>query len=139
MARAARTSKPLDNLFEYESFLTILRYYVDLNCFVIPTDSKDGSKDWRAVNYHQRPNSLYDFQKKYNYKFNWDRLTDPAFEGKHKKNQPMLLEALCLYDIFTPIRLQGKRLGTVFSGAFAISEVNYDQLRTSWKQLTGQA
>jgi AraC-like DNA-binding protein len=138
MARAAKTSKPLDNLFEYESFLTILRYYVDLNCFVIPTDSRDGSKDWRAVNYHQRPNSLYDFQKKYNYKFNWDRLTDPAFEHKHKKDQPLLLDSLFFYDIFTPIRLQGKRLGTVFSGAFPSSEVNYSQLRSSWKQLTGQ-
>src|SRR5665213_2788002 len=138
MARVAKTSKSLDNLFEYESFLTILRYYVDLNCFVIPFDSRDGSKDWLAVNYHQRPNSLYDFQKKYGHHFNWDRLTDSAFERKHKKNQPLLLESLCFYDIFTPIRSQGKRLGTVFSGAFPDKEVDYPQLRASWKQLTGQ-
>ena len=137
MARA-KQSEPLDNLFEYESFLTILRYYVDLNCFVIPSDSGKGPKGWLAVNYHQRPNSLFDFQKKYDFKFNWDRLTDPTFERTHKKNQPLLLESLCFYDIFTPIRRQGKRLGTVFSGAFADRELEYSQLRASWKQLTGQ-
>jgi len=138
MARASRKSEPLDNLFEYESFLTILRYYVDLNCFVIPSGSKNRLRGWLAVNYHQRPNSLFDFQKKYGFKFNWDRLTDPVFEREHKKNQPLLLESLCLYDIFTPIRRQGKRVGTVFSGAFANRELDYIQLRTSWKQLTGQ-
>jgi AraC-like DNA-binding protein len=138
MARVSRKSEPLDNLFEYESFLTILRYYVDLNCFVIPSDSKNHLGGWLAVNYHQRPNSLFDFQKKYGFKFNWDRLTDAAFERKHKKNQPLLLESLCFYDIFTPIRRQGKRLGTVFSGAFADRELDYAQLRASWKQLTGQ-
>ncbi|HTA75534.1 MAG TPA: hypothetical protein VK791_00085, partial [bacterium] len=100
MARASRKSEPLENLFEYESFLTILRYYVDLNCFVIPSDLRKG---WLAVHYHQRSNSLFDFQKKYGVKFNWDKLTDPVFEHKHKKNQPLLLESLCLYDIFTPI------------------------------------
>src|ERR1700679_2172428 len=124
MARISRKSEPLDNLFEYESFLTILRYYVDLNCFVIPSDSKNRLRGWLAVNYHQRPNSLFDFQKKYSFKFNWDRLTDTAFERKHKKNQPLLLESLCFYDIFTPIRRQGKRLGTVFSGAFADRELD---------------
>src|ERR1700677_1349872 len=137
MARA-KQSEPLDNLFEYESFLTILRYYVDLNCFVIPSDSGKGPKGWLAGNYHQRPNSLFDFQKKYDFKLNLDRFTNPTFERTHKKNQPLLLESLCFYDIFTQIRRQGKRLGTVFSGAFGDRELEYSQLRASWKQLTGQ-
>jgi AraC-like DNA-binding protein len=127
-----------ENLFEYESFLTILRYYVDLNCFVISPDPGDGGSGWLAIHYNRRPNSLYEFEKKYRFQFHWEKLVDPAFERARAKGRPLLLESLGFYDIFTPIRRKGKRLGTVLSGAFADRELTYDHLRESWHRLTGQ-
>lgn len=131
-------SSSLGKLSEYESFLTILRYYVDLNCFVITPDPGDGGKGWMAVHYHRRTNSLFDFEKKYGFKFDWSKLTDPAFERSHPQGRPLLLESLGFFDIFTPIRFGKKRLGTVFSGAFSDREITADQLRDSWRRLTGQ-
>lgn len=128
----------LQDLFEYESFLTILRYYVDLNCFIIPSDPGDGATGWLAVHYQRRSESLFDFEKKYRFKFSWAKLTDPDYEAGFPKGKPLLLESLGFYDIFTPIRREGKRLGTVFSGAFADREPTYDHLRESWKRLTGK-
>ena len=128
----------LQDLFEYESFLTVLRYYIDLNCFIIPSDPGDGATGWLAVHYQRRSESLFDFEKKYKFKFNWAKLTDPDYEAGVPKGKPLLLESLGFYDIFTPIRREGKRLGTVFSGAFADREPTYDHLRESWKKLTGK-
>ena len=90
------------------------------------------------MNYHQRQASLFDFEKKYNWKFNWDKLVDPLYESQQGKHQPLLLETLGFYDIFMPIRRGRERLGTVFSGAFAKGEVTYPLLRSSWNQLTRQ-
>ena len=126
------------NIFEYESFLTVLRYYVDLNCFVISPSPEGPGSSWLAVHYHRRFQSLFDFEKKYGFKFNWDKLTDPAFERAHAKHQPLLLKSLGFYDIFMPIRRQGKRLGTILSGAFAQGEPTEETLRSSWNELTGQ-
>ena len=134
-----RIPRSFENLFEYEGFLTILRYYVDLNCFVALPDTGRGGQTWLAVNYNLRPSSLFDFQKKYDYKFSWEKFTDPDFERSHPKGQPLLLRALGFYDIFMPIRRNGKRLGTVFSGAFSDRELTYSQLQESWKELSGQS
>ncbi len=136
-ARTPNLPRPLDKILEYKSFLTILRYYVDLNCFVIPSDP--GFFEWLAIHYHQRADSLFDFEKKYNFKFNWDKLRDPDYERGKGKGQPLLLETLGFYDIFMPIRRRGKRLGTILSGAFADREVTYSLLRESWGRLTGQS
>lgn len=135
-ARDPNLPKPLEKVLEYKSFLTILRYYADLNCFVIPSDP--GSIEWLAIHYHQRAASLFDFEKKYNFKSNWDKLLDPDYERSLGKGQPLLLETLGFYDIFMPIRRKGKRLGTILSGAFADREVTYPLLRESWGRLTGQ-
>ncbi len=135
-ARNPSLPKPLDKISEYKSFLTILRYYADLNCFVIP--SNPVFVEWLAIHYHQRAASIFDFEKKYNFKFNWDKLLDPDYEMALGKSQPLLLETLGFYDIFMPIRRRGKRLGTILSGAFADREVTYPLLRESWGRLTGQ-
>ena len=132
-----KTPKSFENLFEYESFLTILRYYVDLNCFVIPSEL-GGGRGWLAVNYHQRPASLFDFEKKYKFNFNWDKLTDESYERERGKDQPLLLETFGFQDMFAPIRRKGKRLGTVFSGAFATQELTRTHLCDSWEKLSGQ-
>ncbi len=133
--RTSEIKAHFEGLLEYEAFLSILKYYVDLNCFVVPpTDSKD---IWAAVYHHQRLESLFDFEKKYNFVRNWDLLTDNVFENKNK-GKPLLVENLGFYDIFTPIRKKGKRLGTLLSGAFADKELTYPHLRESWNRLTGQ-
>lgn len=133
--RSPKISTPFEGLLEYEGFLSILKYYVDLNCFVVPpTDSHD---IWAAVYHHQRLESLFDFEKKYNFVRKWNRLTDSFFENKHK-GKPLLMENLGFYDIFMPIQKKEKRLGTLLSGAFADRELTYSHLRESWKGLTGQ-
>jgi len=124
----------LQNLV-YESFLTILRYYVDLNCFIITTGK---NRDWLAMHYHRRPASLFDYEKKYRYFSNWDHLTDPLQDGGYRKGQPQLVETLGFYDLLTPIQKKGKWLGTILSGAFADRIPTYDHLRASWKKLTGK-
>jgi len=103
---------------------------------IIPSDR--GLIEWLAVHYHQRAASLFDFEKKYNFKFNWDRLFDPDYERAMGKGRPLLLETLGFYDIFMPIRRKGKSFGTILSGAFADREVTYPLLRESWGRLTGQ-
>ncbi len=134
--RPPKISTPFEGLLEYEGFLSILKYYVDLNCFVVPpTDSRD---IWAAVYHHQRLESLFDFEKKYNFVRKWNRLTDNSFENKNK-GKPLLVENLGFFDIFMPIRKKEKRLGTLLSGAFADRELTYSHLRESWKGLTGQA
>jgi AraC-like DNA-binding protein len=128
---------PIDYLHNllYESFLTILMYYVDLNCFIILSDP---DRDWLAVHYHRRRVSLYDFEKKYNFSFDFGKLTDSVFEASVPKGNPLLMETLGFYDLFTPIRQEGRRLGTVLSGAFADREPTYDHLRNNWKRMTGR-
>ena len=121
--------------FVYESFLTVLMYYVDLNCFVILTDPR---RDWLAMHYHRRPASLFDFEKRYKFRLSWDYLTDPKFEPNFSKEKPFLVEVLGFYDILTPIRRKGKWLGTLLSGAFADKEPTHDSLKASWKRLTGK-
>ncbi|MGH7740270.1 MAG: helix-turn-helix domain-containing protein [bacterium] len=49
-----------------------------------------------------------------------------------------MLESLGFFDIFTPIRHEGKRIGTLLSGAFAQGEPSEALLRASWSELTGQ-
>jgi AraC-like DNA-binding protein len=133
--RTAKIPDPFEGLLEYEGFLSILKYYVDLNCFVIPLDSRG---IWTAIYHHQRLESLFDFEKKYGFVRKWNQLTDSAFENKHQ-GKPLLVENLGFYDAFTPIRKKGTRLGTLLSGAFADRELTYRHLRESWNQLTGQA
>lgn len=130
--------KPFKNIFEYESFLNVLRYYVDLNCFVISPDPGAFGSNWLAVYYHRRSQSLFDFEKKYGFKFNWSKLTDPDYEKARMLDEPLLLESLGFFDIFMPIRLDGKRVGTILSGAFARGEPTEPLLRQSWSELTGQ-
>jgi AraC-like DNA-binding protein len=137
-SRPSQNSRVFENLIGYEGFLNILRYYVDLNCFIITKDPGTGTEGWLAANYHRRDASLFDFEKKYGQKFNWDKLTDPDYEKKHRKDEPLLLETLGFCDIFMPIRRGKTRFGTILSGAFAKEEVTYPLLKMSWNQLTGQ-
>ncbi len=136
--RPSKTFRVFENLIGYEGFINILRYYVDLNCFIITKDPGSGTEGWLAANYHRRDASLFDFEKKYGQSFNWDKLTDPEYEAKQGKDQPLLLETLGFYDIFMPIRRGKVRFGTILSGAFAKEEVTYPLLKMSWNQLTGQ-
>jgi AraC-like DNA-binding protein len=134
--RPRRISAPFEGLLEYEAFLSILKYYVDLNCFVVPhPDSQD---IWAAVYHHQRLESLFDFEKKYGYVRKWNRLMDKVFEDKNQ-GKPLLVENLGFFDIFVPVQKKGKRLGTLLSGAFANKELTYSHLSESWNRLTGQA
>ena len=133
------SSKNFENLFEYEAFIKILRYYVDLNCFVIAWDPKTGTRDWMAVHYHQRLASLYDFQKKYEFKFDFEKFTNPAQGFKPKPGELLLQESLGFYDTFMPILRDGKRIGTLLSGAFSDRELTYPHLKESWKKLTKAA
>ena len=125
-----------ENLLEYEGFLSILKYYVDLNCFFIPPDNKS---TWVAIYHHQRLSSMFDLEKKYGFKRKWDRFGDQYFSNKKIPSEPLLVENLGFYDIFFPIIQNGKRLGTILSGAFAHQEITYPRLQESWKQLSGQA
>ncbi len=136
--RKTQRPKSLSGLVEYESFLNILRYYVDLNCFIISEDPGDGTQGWRAAHYHQRPVSLFDFEKKYGTPFNWKPLTDPKFEARHGPKTPLLLRTLGFTDIFMPIRTGSRRLGTLLSGAFSEHEITLPQLKDSWRNLSGQ-
>ena len=97
-------------LFEYENFLSIFKYYIDLNCFVVPTSL---GAFWVAVNYHQRQASLFDFELKRKYIHDWSRLTDPDYEKSRGPGEALLVENLGFFDAFMPIRRDGQRLGTL--------------------------
>lgn len=119
----------------YESFLTVLRYYVDLNCFIIQAERQ---RNWLAMHYHRRPVSLFDYEKKYEYFSNWDHLTDPLHGEKFREGRPQLVETLGFFDMLAPIHRKGKWMGTVLSGAFADREPTYGGLKESWKKLTSR-
>jgi len=136
-ARSRKTPRAFEIILEYKSFLSILRYYADLNCFVIP--SEPGNAEWLAVHYHQRAASLFDFEKKYNFKFNWDKILDLDYEMTLGKGRPLLLETLGFYDIFMPIRRRGKRLGTIFSGGFRRPGSDLPSVAGELGRLTGQS
>jgi AraC-like DNA-binding protein len=129
-----KASNPFGHFAAFEAFVSILKYYVDLNCFAVLPDPKNY---WISIHYHQRPMALYDLEKKYHYTLRWDRLTDEAYEAE-REGRPLLVENLGFYDVFVPIRSKGGRMGTLLSGAFADQEVTYEKLRSSWKALSGQ-
>ncbi|HVM32405.1 MAG TPA: AraC family transcriptional regulator, partial [bacterium] len=63
---------------------------------------------------------------------------NPAYDAKPETPEPILLESLGFYDIFMPIRRNGKRLGTLLCGAFSKNELTLPDLKASWKKLTGR-
>lgn len=127
-------NNPFGQFVVYEAFLNILRYFVDLNCFIIRSEPE---KYWLALHYHQRTMSLYDFERRYRFAHDWSRLTDESYEAE-RAGRPLVVENFGFYDVFMPIRQKGKRLGTILSGAFADREVTYERLRQSWRALSGK-
>lgn len=135
-ARPPKASTSFQVLLEYEGFLSVLKYYVDLNCFFVPPDYRSL---WVAIYHHQRLSSMFDLEKKYGFSRKWDKMADQNFTAKQATIEPLLIENLGFYDIFYPIVQKGKHLGTVLSGAFTDKEVSYPSLKSSWTQLSGQS
>src|ERR1039458_856995 len=129
-----QSSGSIRDLFEHESFLSILEYYVDLNCFILPHDP---NQTWLAVHFHQRGEALYDMEKKSGFLRNWDKLADEKYERRNE-GKPLLVENFGFYDIFMPIRRNRKRVGTLLSGSFADREVTYPRLREAFSKITGK-
>jgi AraC-like DNA-binding protein len=130
-----KASNPFGHFAAYEAFLSILKFYVDLNCFAVLLDPQTY---WISIHYHQRAMSLYDMEKRFKFVHDWSRLTDESYEAE-RKGLPLLVENFGFYDAFVPIRLKGKRLGTLVSGAFADQEVTFEKLREGWKALSGKS
>jgi AraC-like DNA-binding protein len=126
---------PFDYLLQYDTFLSILKYYIDLNCFVV---SLTPIEYWVAVNYHYRLDSVFDLEKKYGYARNWNRIIQPGQMKKPEGEQNYLVENFGFFDACVPILEKGKWLGNLISGAFADKELTYSQLQKSWNQLTGK-
>ncbi len=126
---------PFDNLLEYESFISILKYYVDLNCFVVPLNPE---KPWLPLNYHRRTTSPFDFEKKYGFARKWKQVYLPGFGPKQGEDGIYFLENFGFYDACMPIKRKGQWMGTLLSGAFSDKEPTYSRLQKSWNQLSGQ-
>jgi AraC-like DNA-binding protein len=134
-ATALQQLFPFDNLLEYESFIAILKYYVDLNCFVVPLDTE---KPWLPLNYHHRTSSVFDFEKKFGFVRKWKQVHPPGFPFAAGEDGPYFLENYGFYDMCVPVKRKGKWQGTLLSGAFSEKEPTYSGLQKSWNQLSGQ-
>src|SRR5260370_42547365 len=111
MADRSNRFSPLENFFGQETFLSILNYYVDLNCFVIPAQPVPWFSDehhryptsWVNVHYHRRPVSVYDFEKKYKRTDEHRKAIDHYSRQAHKAQRTVYGEHLGFYDLYVPI------------------------------------
>ena len=128
----------LRNLLDQQSFLDILKYYVDVACSIAPTGQ---IKTWTAINQHQRLTTLFDLEKKHGLVRKMDEAGNPHFRKALQENRTVLGEYLDLgfYDFFTPLRHKGENLGMLTTGVFTLREWTPRRLEESWTKISGQA
>src|SRR3989304_4381111 len=131
-ARSAKTPLFLQNLLEQESFLSILKCYVDLNCSILnPTY-------WVAVAQHQRLQSIFDLEKKYGLTRRLNENDYPHYRKAVREGRPVLGGYLGLYDLFVPVVRAGKYQGMLLTGLFSTEEWSLPLLEKVWSRISGQ-
>lgn len=129
-----------------ERFHSILHYYVDLNCFLIPVHtiplfSKDHHRypePWIVVHHHRRLLSIYDYEKK-NARFTaLNRSIAGYCRHAAREKKTICGDHMGFHDFYVPVVQQGECVAILLSGAFSKQEITYDQLANNWKSITGE-
>ncbi len=130
--------EPLHALRAFDSFKpfhSVIHYYVDLSCFLIPSADAHG---WWALNRRKRPVSFAEVETQYGDARKRYRFIQDCFKKVQSTGQTVLGEKFGLGDFFVPILKKKKLLGYLQAGTFAPAELTETSLRGCWKELTGR-
>ncbi len=135
--KLSRNSPTLRNLLVQEGFLSILKYYVDLNCSVV---SFTPGRFWVPIHQHQRTATFFDLEKKYGLVRKLDEVNNPYFRSAYQEKRTVLGEYLDFgfYDLFVPVVREDRCLGMVISGVFKNQEWTRQKLEDSWLKISRQ-
>jgi AraC-like DNA-binding protein len=136
-SKSQNALEPLRVLRAFESFKpfhSIIHYYVDLSCFLIPSPDAHG---WWALNRRKRPVSFAEIETQYGDARKRYRFLRDCFRKVKSGGQSVLGEKFGLGDLFVPILKKKKLLGYLQAGTFCTSELTAVSLRRGWKELTG--
>jgi AraC-like DNA-binding protein len=140
-ARSSPVREPSETLkilraFEsFKPFHSIIHYYVDLSCFLIPSAEAHG---WWALNRRKRPVSFAEIETKYGDTQSRYRFIQDCFKEVQKSRRTFLGEKFGFGDLFVPVLKKGELKGFLQAGTFATSEITAESLRRCWKELTGR-
>src|SRR5580692_5000242 len=115
--------EPLQVLRAFDSFKpfhSIIHYYVDLSCFLIPSADAHG---WWALNRRKRPVSFAEVETQYGDARKRYRFIQDCFKKVQATGRTVLGEKFGLGDFFVPILKKKKLLGYLQAGTFAASEL----------------
>ncbi len=117
--------------------MSILKYYVDLNCSVV---SFAPGRFWVPIHQHQRAATFFDLEKKYGLVRKLDEVDNPYFRTAYQEKRTVLGEYqdLGFYDLFVPVVRNGRCLGMVISGVFSNQEWTRQKLEESWLKISRQ-
>jgi AraC-like DNA-binding protein len=118
----------------FKPFHSIIHYYVDLSCFLIPSPQAEG---WWALNRRKRPISFSEMEARYGSFSGRYRFVQDCFRRVKAEGRTVCGERFGFKDLFVPLLKKENLLGFLQAGTFAGSEITADGLRRSWKEMTG--
>jgi AraC-like DNA-binding protein len=130
--------EPLQVLRAFDSFKpfhSIIHYYVDLSCFLIPSADAHG---WWALNRRKRPVSFAEIETQYGDTRKRYRFIQDCFKKVQATQKTVLGEKFGMGDFFVPVLKRKKLLGYLQAGTFASAELTEASLKRCWKELTGR-
>ena len=123
---------------EQEKFLSILKYYVDLNYSI---DILDPVPAWLPLNRHHRPDSFFDLEIKYGLTRKFDQTENPHFRKAYGENLSIIGQYLDLdfYDLFVPVSPNRKCVAMLLSGVFVTESWTRLKLEKNWTKISRRA
>ncbi len=128
--------KSLQTFRGFKPFHSILHYYVDLTCFLIPSPK---ALEWWAINRRKRLVNFSDLDHKYNNYWKRYRFVAKCFREMRKTQKSVCGTRLGFQDLFVPIVKKGNILGFLQAGTFSVMEPDSSGLKKCWRELTGLA
>jgi len=128
--------KSLQAFRGFKPFHSILHYYVDLTCFLIPSPN---ALEWWALNRRKRLVNFSDLDHLYNDFWKRYRFVGKCFREMRQTKKSVCGTRLGFHDLFVPIVKKGSILGFLQAGTFSLQEPDSGGLKKSWKELTGLA
>jgi AraC-like DNA-binding protein len=118
----------------FKPFHSIIHYYVDLSCFLIPSPRAQG---WWALNRRKRPISFSEVEAKYGSYGGRYRFIQDCFQRVKREGRTVCGERFGFRDLFVPVLKKENLLGYLQAGTFAGSEMTAELLKQSWKEMSG--
>jgi AraC-like DNA-binding protein len=126
--------KTLQAFKGFKPFHSIIHYYVDLSCFLIPSPS---AHEWWALNRRKRLVNISDLDDRHGNFWKRYQFVEKCFRETRRTQKSVCGTRLGFQDLFIPIVKNKKILGFLQAGTFAAREIDSAVLKKNWKELSG--